>query len=267
MKIWPLGDWVNRISRWPLIGRFLTPLFRPEDNETVVIPVGKAVSVPKSVVLPEQVLRPLIEQASARFILNECLCRRAENRSTCPRDIGCLFLGDGALEIHPDLGRRADVGEALAHARRAVEAGLLPQVVHSAFDAWILGIPYRRMLAICFCCDCCCSVRKGLRFGPPIFQETVFRLPGLSFSVGQECVGCGQCAEVCLVGAIRVEGGRASISANCKGCGRCATACPRGAIRLHTDPEADLTHQLMTRIGRRTHIGADIYLGRGKIEV
>lgn len=24
------------------------------------------------------------------------------------------------------------------------------EVVHAAFDAWIVGIPYRRMLAVCF---------------------------------------------------------------------------------------------------------------------
>jgi len=254
MKIWPLGDWINRIGRWPLVGPLLTPFFRPEDNETIVVPVGQAVPVPESVVLPEKVLRPLIEGASARFILNECLCRRAENRPTCPRDIGCLFLGDGALEIHPDLGRQADVDQALAHARRAVEAGLLPQIVHSAFDAWMLGIPYHRMLAVCFCCDCCCSVRKSLRFGPPIFQETVFRLPGLSVFVGPECVGCGRCAEVCLVGAIRVENGRASIAANCKGCGRCVAACPQHAIALYLDPAADPVGRLLAMVEERTEI-------------
>jgi UDP-glucose 4-epimerase len=255
VKLWRLGNWVNRMGRWPVVGPLLKPFFRPEANETVVIPVGEAIGAPESVVLPEQALRPLIERASARFIKNYCLCRRAENRPTCPQDIGCLFLGDGAAEIHPALGRLADVDEALAHVRRATGAGLLPQIVHAAFDAWILGIPYRRMLAICFCCDCCCAVRKTLRFGPPIFQETVHRLPGLSVTVGPECVGCGRCAETCLVGAIRVENGRASVAETCKGCGRCVVACPVGAIALHLDSQVDPVGQLIARMERRTEIG------------
>ncbi len=255
VKIWPLGDWVNRMGRWPVVGPLLKPFFRPEENETIVIPVREAVQVPESVVLPEIILRPLVERASARFILNECLCRRAANRPTCPQDIGCLFLGDGAAEIHPALGRLADGDEALAHVRRATEAGLLPQIVHAAFDAWMLGIRFRRMLAVCFCCDCCCAVRRTLRLGPPIFQETVLRLPGLLVTVGPECVGCGRCAKVCLVGAIRMENGRASISEDCKGCGRCVAACPQGAIALHLDPEVDPAGQLIARIERRTEIG------------
>ncbi len=105
IQIWPLGKVLNRMGRWPVIGNWLRPFFRPEDNETVVLPVGEVVQATGSVILPYIVLAPLVEGASARFILNECLCRRAENRPTCRRDIGCLFLGDGAAEIHPGLGR------------------------------------------------------------------------------------------------------------------------------------------------------------------
>lgn len=56
----------------------------------------------------------------------------------------------------------------------------------SSFDAWLLDIPYRRAIAVCFCCDCCCSVRQGLRLGPAAFWETVVRLPGLSVTPGPD---------------------------------------------------------------------------------
>lgn len=254
VRIWPLGKLLNRIGRWPVVGRWLRPLFRPEDNETVVLPIGEAVQATGSVVLPYIVLAPLVERARARFILNECLCRRAENRPTCPRDIGCLFLGDGAAEIHPELGHPADAKEALAHVQRALEAGLMPQIVHSAFDAWMLGIPYRRMLAVCFCCDCCCSVRQTLRYGPPAFRETVHRLPGLAVMVGPDCVACGRCAEVCPADAIHLEDGRASVGPNCQGCGRCAAACPQGAITLYLDPAIDPVGRLLALVEQRTEI-------------
>jgi UDP-glucose 4-epimerase len=148
-----------------------------------------------------------------------------------------------------------NVGEALSHAWRAMEAGLVPLIVHSSFDAWLLDIPFHRMLAVCFCCDCCCSVRHGLRLGPPAFWDTVVRLPGLVVAAGAGCTGCGMCREACRVGAIVLAKGRARISAACKGCGRCAALCPEGAIGLHLPAGKQVLARLMARIEARTNIG------------
>jgi len=183
------------------------------------------------------------------------MCRKGENCQTYPHQIGCLFLGDGAAEINPSLGRKVDPDQALAHARQAMEAKLVPLVVHSSFDTWMLGIPYRRTLAVCFCCDCCCSVRQGLRLGPPAFWDTVVRLPGLTVVVDPGCTGCGRCTGLCPVGAISLEDGRVHIGEVCKGCGRCAAQCPAGAISLHLAPGVDVSGQLLADIEQRTNIG------------
>lgn len=256
MRAWPLGKVVNWLGNLPLVGLLLRSQFSAEGNEAVIIPVQEAVRGAESVVLPYPLLAPLVGQASALFILNECLCRRGENCETYPQDLGCIFLGDGAAEINPGMGRLVDADEAMAHVRQALEIGLVPLVVHSSFDAWMLGIPYRRTLAVCFCCDCCCAVRHGLRLGPPAFWDTVLRLPGLTVTVGSECVGCGTCVDVCHVRAITLENGRAHIGELCKGCGLCAAVCPEGAIVLRVTDGADMLGQLMARIERRTDIGA-----------
>jgi UDP-glucose 4-epimerase len=108
------------------------------------------------------------------------------------------------------------------------------------------------VLAICFCCDCCCTVRQSLRLGPPTFWDTVLRLPGLELTVGPECTGCGQCVQACHIGAIVLANGRARIGNSCKGCGRCAAFCPAGAITLHLDPNTNTWESLLARIERRT---------------
>jgi uncharacterized Fe-S center protein len=54
------------------------------------------------------------------------------------------------------------------------------------------------------------------------------------YASGKKCVGCGQCAEVCPVGASALaEGKKAKIDAAvCIGCGECMTVCPVKAITL-----------------------------------
>ena len=252
MRLWPSGKVLNRLAKWPHLGSALSPYFEAQGHHAVIIPVQEAVRGSESVVLPYPILASLVEQASHRVIFDECLCRLGENCQAHPHGPGCLFLGEGASAIPSTMSRPVTTDQALQHARQAIDRGLVPLIVHSSFDAWLLGIPYRRTLAICFCCDCCCSVRQGLRLGPPAFWDTVHRLPGLSLSVGPECTGCGLCLGECYVDAISLTPDRVRISDECKGCGRCVALCPEGAITLHAGPEEEMLARLLGQLDRRT---------------
>lgn len=55
--------------------------------------------------------------------------------------------------------------------------------------------------------------------------------------IGDKCIGCGICSEVCPSSSIKVENGKAAhIPGNCQTCLACAHACPQKAIDL-TIPE------------------------------
>ena len=51
-----------------------------------------------------------------------------------------------------------------------------------------------------------------------------------------KCIGCGACASICPVGAIKLVNGKAQINAKkCIKCGSCAQFCPVGAIEIKND--------------------------------
>jgi len=254
MKLWPLSKVAYRLGRQPILGSLIRPWFSHRIHEAVIIPVNEVVRSEESVVLPYSLLTPLVDQASACFVMTHCMCRRNENCQAYPHGIGCLFLGDGAAQINPALGRLISAAEARAHIQQAMETGLVPLIAHTTLDSYMLGIPYRRMLTVCFCCDCCCAVRHGMRMGPREFWDIVVRLPGLSVEVGEDCLGCGVCTPVCSVQAIQVVGDRAEIGSQCKGCGRCAQACPVEAIHLRLEDGLDIGERLRAQIQKRTDI-------------
>jgi NAD-dependent dihydropyrimidine dehydrogenase PreA subunit len=225
------------LDRWLFDGDdlfFLPPDHLAKAGARRTISVGRTVQAAPDVVLPSQVVEHFIEHASVHWIMNACICRDASGCRDYPIDLGCLFLGEAAEGINPALGRRVTREEALEHARRCREAGLVHLVGRNRMDTVWLGVgPGDRLLTVCNCCPCCCLWRVLPHISSNIGQR-VTRMDGVSVGVTDRCTGCGTCAApgVCFVEAIRLEGDHARVGDSCRGCGRCVDVCPQGAIEL-----------------------------------
>lgn len=240
-KIYSKRFLVAKATRIPAIGRLLDHwlfngdglIFLPQDQTARTIPVNQSIDHPGEMVLPSRVVEHFVEQASVHWIMNFCLCRAAEGCEDYPIDLGCLFLGEAALGINPELGRRVTKREALEHVQRCQEAGLVHFVGRNKLDTVWLGIgPGHKLLTVCSCCPCCC-LWGVLPHVTPQISNKIQRMPGVAVSVSDKCVGCGTCIEdVCFMDAIHLEEGQAVIDDTCKGCGRCVDICPQGAIKL-----------------------------------
>jgi UDP-glucose 4-epimerase len=157
------------------------------------------------------------------------------------------------------MGKICGVEEANKHIQRGIANGLYPLIAHTVIDAVTLGIPYKRMLTICFCCECCCVVHRGLRTGPASLSQVVQRLRGLRILVEEDCCGCGVCIEKCPVGAISLNQDGAVISDECKGCGICIQACPDEAIKMEMGGEETFLASFNDRMNGYAVISSQLY--------
>jgi ferredoxin len=258
-KFFPARFWAARLTRIPLLGKMADLLFF-EGDEILYLPRDTSVAVHQpvergeNVVLPSGVVEHFIKTASHRWIMDFCLCRSANGCKDYPPELGCIFLGEAVLKINPRFGRLATVDEAMEHARRGREAGLVHMVGRNKVDSiWLGATPAYRLLTICNCCPCCCLWKLAPDLNPSIGSH-VKSMPGVQVQVTENCIGCGKCTRgVCFVDAISLVDGRAVISSECRGCGRCVEVCPQHAIEL-TISDSQFLENSIQRISARVRV-------------
>ena len=233
---------IGKLTEWMLF-RDDNVVFLPKDS---VIPINETVAPPESLAVPSEVVTHFIRNAGFIWIMNFCICRDSAGCRDYPAEYGCIFLGEAARGINPRFGREATAEEALAHARRCREAGLVHMIGRNQIDTvWLNVGPPEKLMTICNCCPCCC-LWQTLPYMTPQISQKISRMPGIHMEVGNDCTGCGLCTRgECFVDAIHVEGGRAVIDqSQCRACGRCAAVCPHEAISLVIEDEAYISNAI-----------------------
>ena len=243
------GLWAMRL---PWIGPLFARWFIKDDSEANwIIPVEAAIPSGERYILPGMLVERLLESADGVFAMAACPCRTAFQCRDHPQDIGCLHIGPATRDIPTEVGRPLTRQGGVAHLEHALDAGLMPTILYIPSEADIFRVDRKRMLSLCFCCECCCDVRLLLRQGPDRYWDLYnHRLPGVTVEVGDNCTLCGACVEVCYGGerVITLGPGRAQIDERCLGCGLCVSACPEGAIKLNVDPRVDVQESLLAQV-------------------
>jgi ferredoxin len=251
------------MTKWPLVGRVMERalfnghrsgdalFYLPKDR----VIIDETIDDQENLVVPSDVVAHFIKEAKHVFLMNKCICREAGDCQAHDHSIGCIFLGEAVLDIHPRLGRLVDVDTALAHVKRAREAGLVHLIGRDKIDAVWMGVkPYTKLMTICNCCSCCCLFRFLPNLAPKL-QHKIERMPGVRVVVGEGCVGCGDCTEgVCFINAIHMDDGKAVISEDCRGCGNCIEACPESAIQVLIERE-DYIDNAIQRLTEAVDVG------------
>ena len=243
-KVEGIPGWMHELMKGfyklPMVNRW-HPWVRADKTDMRWLPINEDIQMPSDTPMPLEVLDRIIEEASHRALFDFCGCRKAFHCKHYPTEVGCLMMGDSAIESKASVPfRDVSVEEAKAHARKAIEAGLVPIVGKARVDNYLFKIKDRKkLLTVCFCCECCCVTRLSALMPLKIIEPAQPHLESLVIEFDPEkCKGCGKCVKTCYIQAITMVDKKASIGEYCRACGRCAIQCPNGAIELKiTDPE------------------------------
>jgi ferredoxin len=239
-----------KLANYPILSRIIEWRYFRGD-EVYYVPTNRSIEINQTVddhdnvVLPSEVVDHFIRESKYHWIMNRCICRDGSDCKDYPKDLGCIFLGEAATKMGHEIGRLVDVNEALEHAQRCRELGLIHLIGRNRLDtvAWEAG-PYGKLLTICNCCPCCCLWRV-LPSIPDRMSSKITGMPGISVTVTDNCIGCGTCTEdVCFVNAISLENDHAVISIDCRKCGRCISVCPENAIQLEIENNEFIHHTI-----------------------
>lgn len=258
---WPLNYWSARATRHPLVGGLVTRLARPffsqKNFQITYLPVNVRIPPTASTVLTQNVIAELIRRSAHRVIIKRCSCRDSKGCKNYPIEDSCLLLGEDTRVISPSIAHHVSVEEALQHLDEKIALGLIPMTGRVRLDDLYYGIPNRgKMLTICFCCPCCCTVLSSARYLPSEFSTAMIKLQGMRVLVDEEkCQRCGACVQACFKEAIRLQDGYIRHDEErCIGCGRCSTVCPAGATHLMVEDCDAAVDEILGRIQQRIDI-------------
>ena len=192
-----IADFFENMSRLPL--EKVTPMV-PLGGSGIgmhVIPVEKAIPAQQQSASVEHISHWL-KKYQDKYAVGACSCRRQQRvrGEGCGEIEGDLCIGVGDMAdylVETNKGRYVDYEEVMEILERAERNGFVHQITNIDGEDKIFAI-----------CNCAPGVCNGLR------TSQLFNTPNMSRSAyrahveKEKCVACGQCVEVCPVGAAKL---------------------------------------------------------------
>ncbi len=191
------------------------------ESYTRVIPVEKTIPMKWGEILPYEKISEILQNAET-IALTECACRTMSRRCDNPTDV-CLLINEFAeIFLERGIAKRISKKEASSILALTEDLGLVHQLNNSEPEGYQF---------LCNCCNCCCSILKGMTI---LGKKGITAKSRYASSVDSElCDGCGICVTRCQFGAINVVDSKAVVDKEkCFGCGMCASKCPTHGIQL-----------------------------------
>jgi Fe-S-cluster-containing hydrogenase component 2 len=200
--------------------------FESEPKQYRYIPVGRAVKADLQAVFPVQLMEDVIKKAR-RIAVAHCPCRvgygLVGRGCEHPTEVCMKFNELADYVIDRGLARELSREQALEVLCITEEAGL----VHFVDNA------ENEIKHNCNCCGCACWNVGNIR-RRKIPRDAIMATYFMRDTVAENCTGCGECATICPVDAVRMADGVPVIDRQwCIGCGVCATVCPADAVVLN----------------------------------
>ena len=190
------------------------------------VPASPSIEPESHAVFPFEMMEEVIKKVKVIAVVH-CPCRVTAHlvgKKRCDHPLENCIKYDELAEylIEKGIGKEITKAEGLDIIRKSEEAGLV-HLVDNARE----GIKHT-----CNCCGCCCwsvgTIRRK-RIPRDVLMATYF----IRETDREKCTGCGQCAEICPVNVIKMEGDFPVVDQEwCIGCGVCAVPCPSSAVKL-----------------------------------
>jgi len=194
------------------------------------IPVSRSIEITKQGVYSQHMMEDVI-QNSRSFAVAHCSCRVRHSMvgKECdhPTEVCLKFNEIADFLIDKGFAREITKEDALDIIQKSEEAGLVHFVENAGSDIQIN----------CNCCGCACwNVGPIKRREVP--RDAIMATYFLRETNEDECIGCGECVDVCPVDAVNMVDDTPVVDLEwCIGCGVCSRRCAVDAIKMELRPD------------------------------